>query len=199
VQLKFEELCTSLQTVHGAAWKEPNANTFKVSSWRIIPPPPPLTVSQPPTLSSVIAWHSYCLGVFSFLSVFTHGKAFYIWWHIQKKSYSVRSCAERIGNRTAGRKYTVSEACVRHWWSIKTTLFSCLTNIKYFFGPKKGRNPEIDASVLEYIKDLQNKGLHKDSAKRKFLQRCNSLGPNECMDDIGVIGRLAWMCMGTST
>jgi hypothetical protein len=26
-------------------------------------------------------------------------------------------------------------------------------------GPKKGRNPETDASVLEYFKNLQNKGL----------------------------------------
>jgi hypothetical protein len=35
----------------------------------------------------------------------------------------------------AGRKYTVSESCICHWQSIKT-------------------NPEIDASVLEYIKKI---------------------------------------------
>jgi hypothetical protein len=28
-----------------------------------------------------------------------------------------------------------------------------------FSGPRKGRNPEIDASLLEYLKDLRNKGL----------------------------------------
>jgi hypothetical protein len=66
-------------------------------------------------------------------------------------------CTEKISNPAAGRKCTVSEACVCHWQSMKTKLFSCLT--KYFSGTRKGRNPEIDASVLEYFKDLQNKGL----------------------------------------
>jgi hypothetical protein len=56
-------------------------------------------------------------------------------------------CAEKTGNRAAGRKYIVSEACVRHWQSIKTKLFSCLTNGKSFSGPKKERNPENNASV----------------------------------------------------
>jgi hypothetical protein len=50
-----------------------------------------------------------------------------------------------------GGKYTVSEACVGHWRSIKTNPFSCLTNRKSFSRPRKGRNPEIDASVLEYF------------------------------------------------
>jgi hypothetical protein len=35
-------------------------------------------------------------------------------------------CGEKIGRRAAGRKYTVCEACVRNWGSIKTKLFSCL-------------------------------------------------------------------------
>jgi hypothetical protein len=62
-------------------------------------------------------------------------------------------CAQKIGNRVAGRMY----ACVRHWRIIKTKLFLCLTNRKYFSGPRKGRNPEIDASVLKNFKDLRNK------------------------------------------
>jgi hypothetical protein len=32
------------------------------------------------------------------------------------------------------------------------TLF--MSDRKFFSGPRKGRNPEIDASVLEYLKDL---------------------------------------------
>jgi hypothetical protein len=32
-------------------------------------------------------------------------------------------CSEKIGNRAAGRKYTVSEACVHYWQRIKTKLF----------------------------------------------------------------------------
>jgi hypothetical protein len=33
-----------------------------------------------------------------------------------------------------------------------------LTKRKLFSRPRKGRNPETDASVLQYFKDLQNKG-----------------------------------------
>jgi hypothetical protein len=37
---------------------------------------------------------------------------------------------------------------------MKTKPFSCPTNRRSFSGPRKGRNPEIDASVLEYFKDV---------------------------------------------
>jgi hypothetical protein len=81
VHLQFEELFTSLQTVHRVAWKEPNIYTFKVSHHT--------TSSPPQTFSSVIARHYDHSGVFSFLLVFIHGKAFYIWWCIQIKSRQV--------------------------------------------------------------------------------------------------------------
>jgi hypothetical protein len=68
-------------------------------------------------------------------------------------------CAEKTGNYAAGKKYTVSETCVRHWRSIKQKLFQHLPNKNYFSRPRKGRNPEIDASVSEYFKDIRNKGL----------------------------------------
>jgi hypothetical protein len=142
VRLQFVELFTSVRNVYGAVWKQPNVNTFGVSHQAISSPLPPLTVSQPATFSLVIAWHSYSSGLFSFLPVFTHGKAFYLWCRIQKKSYRVRW---KIGNRATGRKYTVREACVRHWRCVKTKLFACLTSIKSFSGPKKGRNPDTDA------------------------------------------------------
>jgi hypothetical protein len=72
----------------------------------------------------------------------------------------VITSAEKIGRRATGRNYAVSEACVlvRHWRRIKQ-LFSCLTNRKSPSGPRKARNPEADACVLEYFKDLRNKGF----------------------------------------
>jgi hypothetical protein len=39
----------------------------------------------------------------------------------------------------------------------KTTLFPCLANKEFFSGTRKLRNFEINAFVLEYIKDLRNK------------------------------------------
>jgi hypothetical protein len=39
----------------------------------------------------------------------------------------------------------------------KTKLFSCLTNRMSFSEPRKGRNTETDASLLEYFKDCKIK------------------------------------------
>jgi hypothetical protein len=50
-------------------------------------------------------------------------------------------CAEKTSNRAADRKYTVGEACARHWKSIKTKLFSCLANRRSFSGERNERNP----------------------------------------------------------
>jgi hypothetical protein len=90
--------------------------------------------------------------VFRFLSVFTPGKIFTYDAAFKRKVTVL--CSEKIGNCSAAGKYTVTEACIRHWRSIKTKLLSCLTNRKSFSGPGKGRKPEIDASVLKYFKDL---------------------------------------------
>jgi hypothetical protein len=153
VHLKLKELFTSFQSVHRVAWEEPNTNTFGVSHQATLSLPP-LTVSQPPAFSSVIAWHSYCSGVFSFLSVLYMKMLFTYDTRLERE---VILCAEKISSHAAGRKYTVSEACVHRWWSIKTKLFLCLTNRKIFSGPRRRISPEIDASVLEFFKVLQNK------------------------------------------
>jgi hypothetical protein len=47
-----------------------------------------------------------------------------------------------------------------------------------FSGPRKGRNPEIYASVSEYFKDLQNEGLHVArealmSKAKECARKCN--------------------------
>jgi hypothetical protein len=80
---------------------------------------------------------------------FTHDAAF---------KRKVFLCHEKIGNRAASRKYTVSEACVHHWRNLNTKLFPCQTNTKAFTRPRKWRNPEIEASVLEHFKDIRNTG-----------------------------------------
>jgi hypothetical protein len=40
-------------------------------------------------------------------------------------------CAEKKGNYAAGRECTVSEACVCHWQSVQTKLFSYLRNSRF--------------------------------------------------------------------
>jgi hypothetical protein len=66
-------------------------------------------------------------------------------------------CVVKLGNHAAGKKYTVNETCVRNWRNIKSKLFRCFTNIKPFSGPRNGRDPEIDARVLEHFKDYEIK------------------------------------------
>jgi hypothetical protein len=74
--------------------------------------------------------------------VFTYDAAF---------KREVTLCAEKIGNCAAGRKCTVRHVYVIVKYKNKTVFMS---DRKSFSGPKKSRNPEIDASVLEYLRDL---------------------------------------------
>jgi hypothetical protein len=158
VHLKFTELFTSLQTVHKVAWNEPNINTFRVSHQATYPPPPTFNCESSPNFP-----FRHCLIFLSFRCV--HFSISFYWWksvlhmmlHSKEKLFCVLK--RQVIVHEVGRKYAVGETCVRHWWSIKTRLFSCLTNTKFFSGPSKGRNPENDASVLEYFKDLWNKWL----------------------------------------
>lgn len=116
--VSFEEVFTSLQTVHGVVFKESIVNTFGVSHEAMSSPFPSLTVSEPQTFSSVVVCHSYHLGAFSLLSGFTQGKAFYMCCRMQKKSCSL--CCK-------GRYVYVCQ-----WQSMKIKLFSCLTNNSLF-------------------------------------------------------------------
>jgi hypothetical protein len=85
--------------------------------------------------------------MFSFLSVFTHRKVFTYDDPFKRK---IIPCTEEASNRAAGKKYTVSAACVHHSQGTNAKLFSWLTKRKSFPGPRKGRSPENDASALEY-------------------------------------------------
>lgn len=68
-------------------------------------------------------------------------------------------CAEEVGNRKAGKIFTVDEKNVRRWRAMKEKLLQCKKDRKSFSGPKEGRYPAIDAAVLCYIKELRNKSL----------------------------------------
>jgi hypothetical protein len=60
--------------------------------------------------------------------------------------------AEEIGNTAAGRKYTVSEGgmCTSLAKYKKKIYF--MPDRKSSSGPLTGRNPEMDASVVEYFR-----------------------------------------------
>lgn len=86
--------------------------------------------------------------MFSFLSVLTHRKVFTDDDAFKRK---VILCAEEASNHAAGRKYTVSAACVHNSQNINAELLSHLTNRKSFPGPRKERNPKNDAEHYQHF------------------------------------------------
>lgn len=71
----------------------------------------------------------------------------------------VIKCAEEVGNGAAGAKYSVSETSIRRWRSMKSKLSECKKTKKSFSGPRKGRFPEIDSSVLSFFTEHRSKGF----------------------------------------
>lgn len=68
------------------------------------------------------------------------------------------SVAEEIGNRAAGRKYDVDEACIREWRRKKTTLQNANRDRRSFRGPKTGAYPELEAGLAEFIQERRDRG-----------------------------------------
>ena len=60
--------------------------------------------------------------------------------------------AEKIGNRAAGRKYGVSESCIRDWRKMKEKLLSARKCTRAFRG-KSAKYPEIEKRLASYIFD----------------------------------------------
>jgi hypothetical protein len=135
VHLKFQELFTSLQTVHWVAWKGPNVNIRASLS----PPPPPTTPQ----------FHfGHCMTFLSFRCVH-FSVSFYpqkrILHDAKFKGCSVCWCIVQL----------VGIACVHYWRIIEIKLFSCVTN-SLILGQGKGEIPRL---ITQYFKDLQNKLL----------------------------------------
>jgi hypothetical protein len=59
--------------------------------------------------------------------------------------------AEISGNRAVGRKYNVSESCIRDWRKNKDKLQNCSRNRMAFRG-KQAKYPEIEERLRDYIK-----------------------------------------------
>jgi transposase-like protein len=62
--------------------------------------------------------------------------------------------AEEIGNRAAGRKYDVSESCIRDWREKKEMLLKSSETQRAFRG-QKARYPKIEEKLLEYMSGKQ--------------------------------------------
>lgn len=61
--------------------------------------------------------------------------------------------AESESNVEAGRKFDVSEKCVREWRKQRTKIFACAATRRSFRGPKSGRYPAVEEAVRDWVHD----------------------------------------------
>ena len=67
--------------------------------------------------------------------------------------------AEKEGNRHAAWEFSVPEGNVCFWRKHKDAIFACKLSWKKFTGPCKGRHPEVDRKLLEFVLERQKNGL----------------------------------------
>lgn len=62
-----------------------------------------------------------------------------------------------VGNRAASRHFTVPEVCIRRWRKQQEALSGTNKKRKAFRGPKKGRFPEIEEELCQFVNALRSK------------------------------------------
>ncbi|KAL1443478.1 hypothetical protein MTO96_045978, partial [Rhipicephalus appendiculatus] len=67
--------------------------------------------------------------------------------------------AESESNVEAGRKFDVSQKCVREWRKQRTKIFACAATRRSFRGPKSGRYPAVEEAVRDWVHDQRSKSL----------------------------------------
>ena len=67
--------------------------------------------------------------------------------------------AEKEGNRHALQEFSMPESNVSLWRKHKEAIFACKQSRKKFTGLRKGRHPEVDRKVLEFVLERQKSGL----------------------------------------
>lgn len=71
----------------------------------------------------------------------------------------VIALAEAVGNRSAGRRYAVSERNVRRWRLNKHRLQHCRSDQRSFRGPKAGRLSFIETELAAFVVAKRKKGV----------------------------------------
>ncbi|KAH7936403.1 hypothetical protein HPB52_023108 [Rhipicephalus sanguineus] len=60
--------------------------------------------------------------------------------------------AESSSNVQAGRDFGVDEKNVRRWRGQREKLFACAATRMTFTGPRKGRHPEMEAALADFVR-----------------------------------------------
>ena len=94
-----------------------------------------------------------------------------------KEKLRIIEDAENIGNRAAGRKYDVSESCIRDWRKNKTRLAETNSNRRAFRG-QKAKHPELEKRLCDYMDDKRQYGctVTSEMCQLKALAISKELG-----------------------
>ena len=78
----------------------------------------------------------------------------------------------------AGREFNVAESNVRLWQQQKLALFATKASRKKFTGPRKGRHPNIEEKVLEFVRERKKNGqpVTSDTIRNKAKEEAEVLG-----------------------
>lgn len=74
-----------------------------------------------------------------------------------KFKLEVIKIAEEENNCAASRRFSVSEVCIRRWRQQRNLLSEANKQRKAFRGPKKGRFPEIEDALCDYVNLLRSR------------------------------------------
>lgn len=67
--------------------------------------------------------------------------------------------AEQSSNLQAGRDFGVDEKNVRRWRGQRNEIFACAATRTAFTGPKKGRHPEVEVALAEFVETQRSAAL----------------------------------------
>ena len=79
-----------------------------------------------------------------------NGQAVQVLLHSKMQAQGDPSCRKER-NRHAAWEFSVPESNVHLWRKHKDAIFACKQSRKKFTGPRKGRHPEVDREVLEFV------------------------------------------------
>ncbi|KAL1421358.1 hypothetical protein MTO96_023152 [Rhipicephalus appendiculatus] len=84
---------------------------------------------------------------------------------VKRASYNLKfkraaiAFAEDNGNHSAAAEFGVDRACIIRWRKKQDQIFKAAATRKKFTRPRKGRHPELEEEVCEFVRSERNRGF----------------------------------------
>lgn len=91
--------------------------------------------------------------------------------------------AEKVGNSVATRSLDINESTIRGWRKLRQEWFNCNSHRKGFRGPKKGRFPDLERRLADFVGEQRSRllcvSIEMLQCKARELARDAGLMPNQ--------------------